>query len=131
MLCKLIGLSANLLALNQRLSVFLNTNFRKATHLLCSVETRLVGVFQRFFFVVVVLFFGGGLVAIVPGDNGFAFELFLSLSGTQTVSVLLVQFFWTMCPFGHLRQGLHFSIFFSGENVCPCKTKLMSVTQCN
>lgn len=72
----------------------LQTNKTTCTHLLGSVETRFVGVFHLFFFVVVVRFFGGGLVATVSDDTiGIlgTFELFLSFSGTQTVSVLLVH----------------------------------------
>lgn len=52
--------------------------------------------FHRFFFVVAVLFLAGGLVTTVPGDTmGIlgTLELFLSFSGTQTVSDLLVHSF--------------------------------------
>ena len=79
-------------------------------------------IFHRFFFVVVVvLFLTGGLVAIAPGDTGFGLDLFILLSTTHTVFVLLVQFFSTICPFGHLLHGWHLSMFFLSENVCPYK----------
>lgn len=114
----------HLIALYQ---IYFHTQPSAKTHLHDAVNGDFGDVFHRFFLVVVVVvvvpFVAVAVVVVVElAVVTFCFQFFeslMSLSRTQTVSVRLVQLLSTMCPVGHLVQGLHLSRLFSVENVLP------------